>query len=286
MEEAVGKLYLVATPIGNLQDISQRALEVFHQVDLIAAEDTRNTLRLLNHLGIKKPLTSYHEYNKVEKADALIEVLQRGNRIALVTDAGMPAISDPGEVMVQKAYEAGVEVTIIPGPCAAVSALAISGLSTRRFCFEAFLPADKRMRAEILAELQAETRTIVIYEAPHRLLKTLKELSKVLGEERRISLVRELTKLHEEVQRGSIGELIRRMEAPEHPLLIRGEYVLVVEGRSLRKKKEAEQAEWAAMSVAEHVAFYESQGMERKEAMRAAARDRGVSRRDIYRTFL
>ena len=249
-----GKLWLVATPIGNLGDISARALEVLRAADLIAAEDTRNTVRLLNHFEIKKPLTSYHEYNKTEKAYELVREAQAGKNIAVVTDAGMPAIS--------------------------------SGLPTRRFAFEAFLPADKGERAEVLQELQRETRTIVLYEAPHRLLKTLKELRDCLGEERRISLVRELTKIHEEVRRSTLGEAVALYEAPGGAELIRGEYVLVIEGRDPEENRREEAARWESMTVADHVAMYEKQGMDRKEAMRNAAKDRGVSRRDIYQALL
>ena len=281
-----GKLWLVATPIGNLGDISARALEVLRAADLIAAEDTRNTVRLLNHFEIKKPLTSYHEYNKTEKAYELVREAQAGKNIAVVTDAGMPAISDPGEVLVRIAYETGTEVTIIPGACACVSALAISGLPTRRFAFEAFLPAEKGERAEVLQELQRETRTIVLYEAPHHLLKTLKELRDCLGEDRRISLVRELTKIHEEVRRSTLGEAVALYEAPGGAELIRGEYVLVIEGRDPEENRREEASRWESMSVAEHVAMYEKQGMDRKEAMRTAAKDRGVSRRDIYQALL
>jgi 16S rRNA (cytidine1402-2'-O)-methyltransferase len=281
-----GKLWLVATPIGNLGDISARALEVLRTADLIAAEDTRNTIRLLNHFGIKKPLTSYHEYNKTEKAYELVREAQEGKNIAVVTDAGMPAISDPGEVLVRIACETGTEVTIIPGACACVSALAISGLPTRRFAFEAFLPADKGERAAVLQELQRETRTIVLYEAPHHLLKTLKELRDCLGEDRRISQVRELTKIHEEVRRSTLGEAVALYEAPGGAELIRGEYVLVIEGRDPEESRREEAARWESMSVKDHVAMYEDQGMDRKEAMRAAAKDRGVSRRDIYQALL
>ena len=281
-----GKLWLVATPIGNLGDISARALEVLRAADLIAAEDTRNTVRLLNHFEIKKPLTSYHEYNKTEKAYELVREAQAGKNIAVVTDAGMPAISDPGEVLVRIAYETGTEVTIVPGACACVSALAISGLPTRRFAFEAFLPAEKGERAAVLQELQREMRTIVLYEAPHRLLKTLKELRDCLGEERRISLVRELTKIHEEVRRSTLGEAVALYEAPGGAELIRGEYVLVIEGRDPEENRREEAARWESMTVADHVAMYEKQGMDRKEAMRNAAKDRGVSRRDIYQALL
>ena len=281
-----GKLWLVATPIGNLGDISARALEVLRAADLIAAEDTRNTVRLLNHFEIKKPLTSYHEYNKTEKAYELVREAQAGKNIAVVTDAGMPAISDPGEVLVRVAYETGTEVTIVPGACACVSALAISGRPTRRFAFEAFLPAEKGERAAVLQELQREMRTIVLYEAPHRLLKTLKELRDCLGEERRISLVRELTKIHEEVRRSTLGEAVALYEAPGGAELIRGEYVLVIEGRDPEENRREEAARWESMTVADHVAMYEKQGMDRKEAMRNAAKDRGVSRRDIYQALL
>ena len=281
-----GKLWLVATPIGNLGDISARALEVLRAADLIAAEDTRNTIRLLNHFEIKKPLTSYHEYNKTEKAFELVREARTGKNIAVVTDAGMPAISDPGEVLVRIAYETGTEVTIIPGACACVSALAISGLPTRRFAFEAFLPAEKGERAKVLQELQRETRTIVLYEAPHHLLKTLKEFRDCLGEDRRISQVRELTKIHEEVRRSTLGEAVALYEAPGGAELIRGEYVLVIEGRDPEESRREEAARWESMSVKDHVAMYEDQGMDRKEAMRAAAKDRGVSRRDIYQALL
>ena len=281
-----GKIWLVATPIGNLGDMSARALEVLNGADLIAAEDTRNTVKLLTHFGIRKPLTSYHEYNKIDKAYELTRLAAEGKNIAVVTDAGMPAVSDPGEARVRIAYETGTEVTIVPGACACVSALAISGLPTRRFAFEAFLPPDKKERAEVLGELKRETRTIILYEAPHRLLKTLKELAETLGEDRRISLVRELTKIHEEVYRTTLGEALERYGAPGGQDLIRGEYVLVLEGRSAGEVKAEKEAAWADMSPAEHVAYYEAQGMDRKEAMRAAAKDRGVSRRDIYNALL
>ncbi|MGP1349803.1 MAG: 16S rRNA (cytidine(1402)-2'-O)-methyltransferase [Stomatobaculum sp.] len=281
-----GKIYLVATPIGNLGDISARALTVLREVDLIAAEDTRNTVRLLNHFEIKKPLTSYHEYNKTGKAYVLAREAQEGKNIAVVTDAGMPAISDPGEVLVRTAYEMGVEVTIIPGACACVSALAVSGLPTRRFCFEAFLPQERKARMQILEELKTETRTIILYEAPHRLRRTLQELGEALGETRRLSLVRELTKLHEEVQRQTIGEALAMFETAEGSALIRGEYVLVLEGRDPEELTEKAQAEWRELSVSAHVHCYEEQGMSRKEAMRAAAADRGMSRRDIYQALL
>ncbi len=284
--ETPGKIFLVATPIGNLGDMTARAVEVLNSVDLIAAEDTRNTIRLLNHFEIRKPLTSYHEYNKTEKAYELTAQAAAGKNIAVVTDAGMPAISDPGEVLVRIAWESGIEVTIVPGACACVSALAISGLPTRRFAFEAFLPMEKKERAEILEELKQETRTMIIYEAPHRLLKTLKELSELFGPGRSVSIVRELTKLHEEVFRTTLGEAVSRYEAPGGADLIRGEYVLVIAGRSREEIRGEEAAKWESMTVADHVAMYESQGMDRKEAMKAAAKDRGVSKRDIYQALL
>jgi 16S rRNA (cytidine1402-2'-O)-methyltransferase len=281
-----GKLYLVATPIGNLGDMSERALAVLREADLIAAEDTRNTVKLLNHFDIRKPLTSYHEYNKIDKAYELAGEIKNGRTVALVTDAGMPAISDPGEDLVRIAYETGIEVTIVPGPCALVSALALSGLPSKRFSFEAFLPADKKERAEILAELKEETRTIILYEAPHRLLKTLTELLGTLGGERRISLVRELTKIHEEVIRTTLADAVADYGAPGGEEKIRGEYVLVIEGKSRAAVREESRKQWEELTVAEHVALYEKEGYDRKEAMRLAARDRGVSRRDIYGALL
>ena len=281
-----GKLFLVATPIGNLKDISARALEVLGEADLIAAEDTRNTVHLLTHFGIRKPMTSYHEYNRIDKARELVSQVLAGKRIAVVTDAGMPAISDPGEDLVRIAAEMGAEVTIIPGACACVSALALSALPTRRFCFEAFLPAEKRERQEVLKELAGETRTIVLYEAPHRLQKTLAELCGVLGEGRRISLVRELTKKHEEVVRMTLGEAAAYYGTSEGAEKIRGEYVLVIEGKSREQARKEEQASWEEMSIEEHVAWYEAQGSDRKEAMRLAAKDRGLSRRDVYSALL
>ena len=283
---SAGKLILVATPIGNLKDISERALSALREADLIAAEDTRNTVHLLTHFGIRKPMTSYHEFNKIEKARELAEKALAGETIAVVTDAGMPAISDPGEDLVRIAVEMGAEVTIIPGACAMVSALAISALPTRRFCFEAFLPSDKKERSEILEELKSETRTIILYEAPHRLQKTIAELSETLGRDRRLSIVRELTKRHEEVIRTTLGAAQDLYATPEGSDAIRGEYVLVVEGLSREAKRQEEAASWEAMSPEEHVAFYEAQGLDRKEAMRRAAKDRGVSRRDIYSALL
>ena len=279
-----GIIYLVATPIGNLKDITMRALEILKSADIVAAEDTRNTIHLLNYYGIKASMTSYHEYNKIEKAQVLVEQALAGKNIALVTDAGMPAVSDPGEDLVRIAYENGVKVSVIPGASASVSALALSGLPTRRCAFEAFLPVDKKEREMVLEQMKRETRTMILYEAPHRLVKTLQLLMQVLGEERKISIVRELTKLHEEVLQFRLGEAVKAYE--EDGLQPRGEYVLVIEGISNAEYMKEEQREWESLSIAEHVTFYEKKGMDHKEAMRMAARDRGVSKREIYQALL
>lgn len=272
-----GILYLVATPIGNLEDMTYRAVRILKEVDLIAAEDTRNSIRLLNHFEIKTPMTSYHEYNRYDKAAWLVEQLLSGKNIAAVTDAGTPGISDPGEVLVQCAVDAGIKVTAVPGACACITGLVISGLSTARFAFEAFLPSDKKERRQILEELLTETRTIVIYEAPHRLKRTLYELFETLGD-RRISIVRELTKVHEEAFRTTIMSALKFYEENEP----RGEYVLVIEGadREVLHREKTEQ--FLAMTVAEHVDMYINQGMDKKEAIRQAAHDRGVPKREIY----
>ncbi len=282
MSGECGKLYLVATPIGNLEDISYRALRMLREAELIAAEDTRNSLRLLNHFDIHTPMTSYHEYNKFEKGAQLIARMCRGETIALITDAGTPGISDPGEELVKMAAEAGIEILSVPGPAAVINALIISGLSTRRFAFEAFLPKDKKERAAVLAELKDETRTVVLYEAPHRLKQTLELLADTLGAERRISICRELTKIHEEVKRTTVGEAIAYYQetAP------RGEYVLVIAGkdRSVLASEAAER--WKRMTRAEHLTFYIDQGIDKKEAMKRMAKDLGVSKRDIYKELL
>ncbi|MDE5939002.1 MAG: 16S rRNA (cytidine(1402)-2'-O)-methyltransferase [Lachnospiraceae bacterium] len=272
-----GMLYLCATPIGNLGDMTPRVAETLQSVDLIAAEDTRNSIKLLNHFGIRTSMTSYHEYNKVEKADYLVEQMQQGKNVALISDAGTPAISDPGEVLVQKCQEAGITVTSLPGPAACITALTLSGLSTRRFCFEGFLPSDKREKSKILAELKEESRTILIYEAPHHLVRTLGELYETLGD-RRITLCRELTKRFETIMRTTIREALSFYESEEP----RGEYVLVVEGKSLRQKEEERQASWQSMTIEEHMAFYEEGGMDAKTAMKQVAKDRGVPKREIY----
>jgi len=278
-----GKIYLVATPIGNLSDISMRAIETLKNVDIIACEDTRNTIRLLNHFEIKGYLTSYHEYNKIDKAYELCEKVKEGNNIAFVSDAGMPAISDPGYELVDIAYKEGLEVTVVPGASAVVSALAISGISSRRFAFEGFLPADKNEKKEILTELSQESRTLILYEAPHRLLKTLKELFEYMGN-RNIAIVREITKLHEEVLRGKLADIIADYESEK--IAIRGEYVLVIEGKSLLEKREERQKSFEEISIREHYEKYIAEGMDKKEAMKAVAKDRGIQKRDVYKELL
>ena len=278
-----GKIYLVATPIGNLSDISMRAIETLKNADIIACEDTRNTIRLLNHFEIKGHLTSYHEYNKIDKAYELCEKVKEGKNIAFVSDAGMPAISDPGYELVEIAYKEGLEVTVVPGASAVVSALAISGISSRRFAFEGFLPADKNEKKEILTELSQESRTLILYEAPHRLLKTLKELFEYMGN-RNIAIVREITKLHEEVLRGKLADIIADYESEK--VAIRGEYVLVIEGKSLLEKREERQKSFEEISIREHYEKYIAEGMDKKEAMKAVAKDRGIQKRDVYKELL
>ena len=272
-----GMLYLCATPIGNLGDMTPRVVETLRQVDVIAAEDTRNSIKLLNHFEINTPMTSYHEYNKVEKAHQLIAKMQEGQDVALITDAGTPAISDPGEVLVAMCHEAGIKVTSLPGPAACITALTLSGLSTRRFCFEGFLPADKKEKALVLGDLKEESRTMILYEAPHHLVKTLEELYEVLGN-RRITLCRELTKKFETILPTTIEEALAKYEEEEP----RGEYVLVVEGKSFEQKKEEAIKSWEEMTIEEHMAHYEAQGMDHKTAMKQVAKDRGVGKRDIY----
>ncbi len=276
-----GRLYLCATPIGNLEDITFRVVRTLKEADLIAAEDTRGSIKLLNHFGIKTPLTSYHEYNRIEKAHVLIQKMREGKNVALITDAGTPGISDPGEDLVRLSMEAGIEVTSLPGACACVTALTLSGLPSRRFCFEAFLPQDKKEKQEILGELKEETRTVILYEAPHRLKKTLRELYEALGE-RRITICRELTKRYETVFASTLSESLAYYEQNEP----RGEYVIVMEGRSRSELRRREQEKWEELGVQEHVEHYEALGMARKEAMRQAAKDRGVSRREIYEQLL
>lgn len=282
-EKKTGQLYLCATPIGNLEDITLRVLRTLKEVDLIAAEDTRNSIHLLNHFDIKTPMTSYHEYNRVEKAYQLAEKMEKGADIALITDAGTPGISDPGEVLVQVCIERGIPVTSLPGPAACVTALSESGLATRRFAFEAFLPGEKekKKRNRILQELQNETRTIILYEAPHHLKKTLADLLETLGD-RKLTICRELTKKHETITPTTLKQAVCYYETADP----RGEYVLVLEGRSFEELDREKQKSWETLSLNEHMELYTSQGMNRKEAMKKVARDRGVGKRDIYKALL
>lgn len=272
---------MCATPIGNLEDISYRVLKTLREVDLIAAEDTRHTKKLLNHFEIRTPMTSYHEFNKIDKARSLVEQMKEGRNLALVTDAGTPGISDPGEELVRQCYEAEIEVTSLPGPAACITALTLSGMSTRRFCFEAFLPADKKEKQWILEELKEESRTILLYEAPHRLVKTLEELKDTLGD-RKITLCRELTKKYEEAWQTTLEGALSRYQTEEP----KGEFVIVVEGKSFREKKAQREKNWESMSVEEHVSFYEDLGIERKEAMKMAAKDRGIGKREVYQALI
>ena len=276
-----GMLYLVATPIGNLEDMTFRAVRVLKEVDLIAAEDTRNTIKLLNHFEIKTPMTSYHEHNKIEKAYELVRLMESGKNIALVTDAGMPAISDPGEDLVRIAYENAIEVHVVPGACACVSALSLSSLSSRRFVFEGFPDRRKVERRRMFDRLKNETRTIIIYEAPHHLKETLEDLFEALGE-RRISIVKEITKKHENVLVTGLEKALEYYDADEP----RGEYVLVIEGKSEEELAAESEARWKEISVGEHVNMYIERGLDKKEAMKRAAKDRGVSKRDIYNALL
>lgn len=273
-----GTLYLCATPIGNLEDMTFRAVRILQEVDLIAAEDTRNSVKLLNHFDIHTPMTSYHEYNKYDKGRRLVEKLLEGSSIALITDAGTPGISDPGEELVKMCHDAGICVTAVPGPAACITALTISGLPTRRFVFEAFLPSDKKERENVLRTLEREQRTIVVYEAPHRLIKTLKLLAERLGGERRVSVCRELTKRHETVFRASLAEAASYYDVNEP----KGECVLVIEGMSREAADQEEKEKWADMSIEDHMEYYLSQGLDRKEAMKRTAKDRGVPKREIY----
>ncbi len=277
-----GILYLCATPIGNLEDITLRVLRILQEVDLIAAEDTRNSIKLLNHYNISTPMTSYHEHNKIEKGRLLIERLQKGENIALISDAGTPAISDPGEELVSMAYESKITVTSLPGACACVTALTISGLPTRRFLFEAFLPTDKIKRKAILASLANETRTMILYEAPHRLAKTLHELSTVFEESRRVSVCRELSKKHETVFLTTLKEACSYYDENE----ARGECIILIDGQTIQQLETKEREKWAFLSLTEHLDQYINGGMDKKEAMKAVALDRGISKRDVYQSLL
>lgn len=276
-----GTLYLCATPIGNLEDMTFRVIKTLKEVDLIAAEDTRNTIKLLNHFEIKTPMTSYHEYNKIDKAKYLVEKMLNGTNIALVTDAGTPGISDPGEEIVKQAYQAGITVTSLPGACACITALTLSGLSTRRFSFEAFLPTDKKERKFILDSLKTETRTTIIYEAPHHLKSTLAELYSYIGN-RKITLCRELTKLHETIQQMTLESAMEyyNTTAPK------GEYVMVIEGISHRQLEEQSIQEWEKITIQEHMDIYLTQGMDKKSAMKQVAADRGIPKREVYNSLI
>lgn len=277
----IGKLFLCATPIGNLDDITLRVLNTLKTVDLIAAEDTRHSIKLLNHFDIKVPMTSYHEFNKIEKAKILVDKMLHGTNIALITDAGTPGISDPGEEIVRQAYDAGIEVTSLPGPAACITALTMSGLPTRRFAFEAFLPTDKKERAMIQQELAEETRTIILYEAPHRLQKTLQELFEILGN-RNITLCKELTKRHENAFRTTLEEAVSYYEINEP----KGEYVLIIQGKSHQEIIQEQQAQWNDISIEEHLQIYLEKNMSKKDAMKAVAKDRGISKREVYQALL
>lgn len=277
-----GMLYLCATPIGNLEDITFRVIRTLKEVDLIAAEDTRNSIKLLNHFEIKTQMTSYHEHNKVEKAKVLVDKMRAGTNIALITDAGTPGISDPGEELVRQCHEAGIQVTSLPGAAACITALTMSGQPTRRFVFEAFLPFDKKERADVLEELKNETRTIIIHEAPHHLAALIDELTGVLGGDRSVSICKELTKRYEKVWKTTLEEASQFYKSQQP----RGEYVLVIAGRDRQELKLEKQKSWDAMSIQEHVSMYENQGIDRKEAMRMAAKDRGISKRDVYQQLL
>lgn len=276
-----GTLYLCATPIGNLSDLSPRVKDTLNEVDLIAAEDTRNSIKLLNHFDIHTPMTSYHEYNKYDKANDLIRQMRDGRNVALITDAGTPAISDPGEVLVRMCREAGITVTSLPGPCACITALTLSGMCTRRFSFEGFLPPDKKERNEILKQLSTELRTMVIYEAPHHLRGLLSQLYETLGD-REVAICKELTKKHENCMNTTLGAAIAYYEQNEP----KGEYVLVIAGRNPEEVKKEQADKWLFMRLEDHMDYYEQQGFDRKEAMKKVAADRGISKRDVYQQLL
>ncbi len=276
-----GTLYLCATPIGNLSDITDRVRDTLKSVSVIAAEDTRNSIKLLNRFDIHTPLISFHEYNKTERGPELIAKLKAGDDIALITDAGTPAISDPGESLVKDCLKEGIKVTSLPGACALITALTMSGMPTGRFCFEGFLPRENNLRRRILKELVDESRTIILYEAPHRLKATLKDLKSYLGD-REISICRELTKIYEENILTTLSEAISMYEDAEP----RGEYVIVIGGKSMAEREEEEKKEWDNLSIEDHMRFYESGGTSRKEAMRLVARDRGIQKRDVYQYLL
>lgn len=272
-----GKLYVCATPIGNLKDITLRCLETLKEVDLIASEDTRHTIKLLNHYEIKVPLESYHEHNKDIKGKKLINLLLEGKNIALVSDAGMPGICDPGEDLIRLCYENKIEITVLPGATASITALILSGIKTRSYCFEGFLPSNKKSRKEVIQRFKDDTRTYIIYEAPHHLLQTLKELYEQIGN-RNISIVKELTKKHENVFKTSLLEALKYFEENTP----KGEYVLVLEGANEDEVLNKEKEEINNIPIKEHLEQYLSAGMDIKEAMKKVAKDRGISKRDVY----
>lgn len=276
-----GILYLCATPIGNLEDMTYRCVRILKEVDLIAAEDTRNSIKLLNHFEIDTPMTSYHEFNKIEKAHTLLAALKDGKNIAVITDAGTPGISDPGEELVATCYEEDIEVNAVPGAAACITAVTSSGQACRRFSFEAFLPKDKKERARVLAEMQQETRTMIVYEAPHHLRATLQELYQALGD-RSITLCRELTKRYEEKKKMTLAQAVDYYRENDP----RGEYVLVIAGKSKEEVMQEEQSRWEDLSIEEHMQIYLDQDYSKKDAMKAVAKDRGVSKRDIYQALL
>ena len=276
MEEKIGILYVVATPIGNLEDITLRAIRILKEVDLIAAEDTRHTLKLLNHLEISKPLISYHRHNEDVKSDVLIEKLQDGKNIALVSDAGTPGICDPGEEVIKKCIELGINVVPIPGACAMINSLICSGIDTKEFNFLGFLPLNKKLRKSKLEEIQNSNKTVIIYEAPHKLEATLNDLKEILSSDRRVVLAREITKIHEEFIRGNIDELVENVKG------IKGEIVLVIEGDSDISKEN----ELNNLSIGEHYKFYENQGFSKKDIIKKIAKDRNVSKNEIYQKFI
>ena len=276
-----GILYLCATPIGNLEDMTYRCVRILKEVDLIAAEDTRNSIKLLNHFEIDTPMTSYHEFNKIEKAHTLLAALKDGKNIAVITDAGTPGISDPGEELVAMCYEEDIEVNAVPGAAACITAVTSSGQACRRFSFEAFLPKDKKERARVLAEMQQETRTMIVYEAPHHLRATLQELYQALGD-RSITLCRELTKRYEEKKKMTLAQAVDYYRENDP----RGEYVLVISGKSKEEVMQEEQSRWEDLSIEEHMQIYLDQDYSKKDALKAVAKDRGVSKRDIYQALL
>lgn len=281
MEKHIGKLYLCPTPIGNLDDITFRTLKTLKTVDLIAAEDTRHTIRLLNYFEIKKPLTSYHEHNKIEKGKILIDKIIDGDNIALVTDAGMPAISDPGEDLVKLAIEENIEIVALPGATAFVLALVVSGFSTRRFIYEGFLSSNKKARREELEVFKSETRTVILYESPHRLKDLLKDIETVLGD-RELSISREITKKYEEVFRGNIKECIEKFTEQDP----RGEFIVVLKGVSREKIEDEKKEKWQELSIREHIIVCMENGLSKKEAIKKVSKDRTLPKNEVYQEAL